>query len=78
MEGFSRDVINVLCNAVGHVGVQGCGVSVQEWCLFVLCMAVEEEEKRNRVFRISAVIKHQDKQTLYNSLLLVTKNGQES
>ena len=30
IEGFSRDVINVLRNAIGHVGVGPCLVSVQE------------------------------------------------
>ena len=76
--GFSCGVRSVLRNAVCHVGVQDFVVSVQEKWLFVLCMAVEEEETETQsVFRISAVIKHQGEQTLYNCPFLAIKNGQE-
>ena len=77
--GFLCDVINVLCNAVGHVGVQVCIVSVQEWWLFVLCMGAEEvETKTLSGLQISADIKHQCKWMLYDWPLVATRNGQES
>ena len=60
---ISRDVVNVIRNAVDHVGVQACQFKNDEFLCGVRLWK-QRRQKDKEFFRIPVFVKHEDERTL--------------